>query len=139
MNTLKTPPPIGYQTLVEFYNCDKEISDNCTAIESILLHAADIMGLTVVESVIHNFSPIGVSGVIVVEESHIAIHTWPEHGYIALDFFTCNVKYDVSDAIAHMKNQFAAKEIEIQEIKRGKKVLISAAEIKNLEYQKSLT
>ena len=46
-------------------------------------------GSTIVASVFHPFTPQGVTGVVVLEESHLSIHTWPEHGYASVDFFTC--------------------------------------------------
>ena len=54
-----------------------------------MLQAAEAAGATIVQSVFHRFSPHGVTGVVVVAESHLSIHTWPEYGYAAVDFFTC--------------------------------------------------
>ena len=51
--------------------------------------AAIAAGTSIVASVFQPFEPQGVTGVVVVEESHLSIHTWPEHGYAAVDFFTC--------------------------------------------------
>lgn len=110
---------LGHQTTVDFYGCKSDQISSCKFIEETLLKAAKILNLTVVNTTIHSFSPIGVSGVIVIEESHIAIHTWPEHNYIAIDFFTCNNAYNLSEGIDWLKTKFQAKSISHKEIKRG--------------------
>ena len=110
---------LGYQTLIELHGCNFEKINNSSLVEKTLLESAKIAKLTVVNSTLHNFSPIGVSGVLVIEESHIAIHTWPEHNYVALDFFTCNDSYNLKEAIAYIKIQFEAKTSSQKEVIRG--------------------
>lgn len=110
---------LGYQTTVDFYDCDATIIDSVSSIKSVLEKAADIMKLSVVNTTIHEFSPIGISGVIVIKESHIAIHTWPEHNYVALDFFTCNKSFDLDEGIAWIQHQFKAKRLEKNSSQRG--------------------
>lgn len=110
---------LGYQTMVELYGCDRHLIDDEQIVERILLELTDLIQLTVVNSVIHHFSPIGVSGVVVIEESHVAIHTWPEHNYVAIDFFTCNEQYDISKGVTFLKEKFKAKQVEMKEITRG--------------------
>ncbi|TCI84980.1 adenosylmethionine decarboxylase [Tenacibaculum sp. M341] len=110
---------LGYQTTVDFYDCDDTIIDSVTTIENILVKAAEIMNLSIVNTTIHEFSPIGISGVIVIKESHIAIHTWPEHKYVALDFFTCNKSFDLDEGITWIQNQFKSKRIEKNSSQRG--------------------
>ncbi len=75
--------------LVEYQGCDRSVLNNLNTIEELMNRAAVAAKATVVNSVFHPFSPQGVSGVVVIEESHLSIHTWPEHGYAAVDFFTC--------------------------------------------------
>ncbi len=110
---------LGHQTTVDFYGCTAEQIESCAFIETVLLEAARMLKLTVVNTTIHAFSPIGVSGVIVIEESHIAVHTWPEHNYVAIDFFTCNTSYDLSHGLEWLKAQFKAAYFKVKEIKRG--------------------
>jgi len=105
--------------MVELYGCDRHLIDDEQIVERILLELTDLIQLTVVNSVIHHFSPIGVSGVVVIEESHVAIHTWPEHNYVAIDFFTCNEQYDISKGVTFLKEKFKAKQVEMKEITRG--------------------
>lgn len=81
-------------------------------------NAAKAAGTTIVTSVFHPFFPQGISGVVVIEESHLSIHTWPEYGYAAVDFFTCG---DGLPERAHevLKNGLKAKTAEVMFISRG--------------------
>jgi len=79
----------GQHLLVEYWGCDSEVLDDLGAVEALMKRAAEAAGATVVQSVFHRFSPQGVTGVVVVEESHLSIHTWPEVGYASVDFYTC--------------------------------------------------
>ena len=110
---------LGHQTTVDFYGCKSQSISSENFIEKTLLEAAKILDLNVVNSTIHSFSPIGISGVIVIQESHIAIHTWPEHDYVAIDFFTCNKAYDLKKGVDWLQEQFQAQSAELKEIKRG--------------------
>jgi len=112
-------PYLGYQKTIDFYDCDTHIINDCDIIETTLLEAAKIMELTVVNTTIHSFSPIGVSGVIVIKESHIAIHTWPEHGYVAIDIFTCSPDHTLDNGISFLQERFKASRISQKEILRG--------------------
>jgi len=78
----------------------------------------------VVKTTIHSFSPIGVSGVVVIQESHIAIHTWPEYNYVAIDIFTCSPEHSLDEGILFLQERFKAKRIIQKEILRGELNLI---------------
>ncbi|MFD0964468.1 adenosylmethionine decarboxylase [Pseudofulvibacter geojedonensis] len=110
---------LGHQTTVDFYGCHEERINSSNYIKKVLLQAAKMMNLSVVNAIIHEFSPIGVSGVIVIEESHIAIHTWPEHNYVAIDFFTCGKSYDLVEGIDWLAKEFQAKKVTQSQEKRG--------------------
>jgi len=77
-------------------------------VKETLINAARAAGATIVETVFHKFSPWGISGVVVIAESHLAIHIWPENRYAAIDVFTCgqNVRMDVASAF--LKREFRA-------------------------------
>jgi S-adenosylmethionine decarboxylase proenzyme len=79
----------GRHLLAEYWGCRLDVLIDINAIERLLRHAAEAAACTVVQAVFHQFSPTGISGVVVIEESHLSIHTWPEHGYAAVDFYTC--------------------------------------------------
>ncbi|WNJ19571.1 adenosylmethionine decarboxylase [Pontibacter sp. G13] len=80
---------LGRHVLVELYDCDPVLLDDVAAIEQLMIEATDAAEATIIDASFHHFSPIGVSGVVVIQESHLAIHTWPESGYAAVDLFTC--------------------------------------------------
>ena len=81
--------PLGIHLILELYNCrDDIIRDNDLLSEGLVREVREA-GATIVESVFHEFSPGGLSGVVVIAESHVTIHTWPEHRYAAIDAFTC--------------------------------------------------
>lgn len=79
----------GRHLLVEYTGCDFDVLDDLKRIEALMNEAARAARANVVASVFQPFEPQGVTGVVVVEESHLSIHTWPEYGYAAVDFFTC--------------------------------------------------
>ena len=81
--------PLGMHVILDLYECDPEILDDIERIEEVLTKAAEIANATVIDKRFHKFSPQGVSGAVVVSESHITIHTWPEHGYASVDVYTC--------------------------------------------------
>jgi len=80
---------LGRHILVEYYGCSKEILTDAARLEEVVVKAAKDAGATVLNSTFHHFSPVGTSGVVVIQESHLAIHTWPEFQYAAVDLFTC--------------------------------------------------
>lgn len=82
-------PPLGRQILADLYACDPAVLGDAAAIEAHMLEAARRSGATIVAHNFHRFAPHGVSGVVVIAESHLAIHTWPERRFAALDLFTC--------------------------------------------------
>ncbi|MCD6443029.1 MAG: adenosylmethionine decarboxylase, partial [Thermotogae bacterium] len=80
---------LGRHLLAEFYDCDPNILRDLETIREYLKEAAEVANATIVNWTFHQFSPQGVSGVVVIAESHLAIHTWPEYRYAAVDLFTC--------------------------------------------------
>ncbi|MEL6180573.1 MAG: adenosylmethionine decarboxylase [Myxococcota bacterium] len=80
---------LGRHLIVEYHGCNTEVLNDLTQIEALMRLAAVQARATIVASVFHPFTPQGVSGVVVIEESHLSIHTWPETGYAAVDFYTC--------------------------------------------------
>ncbi len=110
---------LGRQILVEFYDCDKDILIDEQAIRTALIDACIIGKATVVTDAFHSFSPHGVSGVVVIAESHVAIHTWPEYGYAAVDIFTCGDTISPWDLFHHLQVCFKSKHTSNMELRRG--------------------
>ncbi|WP_027284208.1 adenosylmethionine decarboxylase [Rubritepida flocculans] len=88
-------------------------------IDAVLRDAAIATGATILHGHFHHFSPNGgVSGVLVLAESHVSIHTWPERDYAALDIFVCG-ECDPYKAIEHLKRGFLPERVQLAEHKRG--------------------
>ena len=104
--------------LAELYECDNTVLDDVPTIRRQMLAAAHLIGATVVGEVFHRFSANGVSGVVVIAESHLSIHTWPESGYVAIDIFTCS-QLDPIPGIGFLAEAVGAREYRLQEILRG--------------------
>lgn len=110
---------LGRHLLVEYYDCSEDALNDCSFIEEIMNKAAILAGATVVEKVFHTFNPYGVSGTVVIAESHLAIHTWPEYGYASVDLFTCGDSVDPWIAFQFLKKNLRAKKAETREVRRG--------------------
>ena len=87
--------------------------------------AAELAGATIVSSNFHHFSPHGVSGVVIIAESHLTIHTWPEYGYAAVDLFTCGDTVDPWIAFDFLKNELECEHQSAIELKRGQVQLVN--------------
>ncbi len=103
--------------IAEFWGL-KDIED-AKKFERILLEAADLAKTQPLKVYIHKFSPQGMTGVVVLAESHITFHSWPEMDYMALDVFTCGKKARPYKALEHLKKKLKPKQVQIMEIKRG--------------------
>ena len=90
---------LGNHLLVELYECDAGKLNDLGKLELVLGKAVRISGATPLKASFHQFAPQGVSGVIIIAESHFTIHTWPEYGYAALDIFTCGQTIDSQKAL----------------------------------------
>ncbi|MFA5881821.1 MAG: adenosylmethionine decarboxylase [Eubacteriales bacterium] len=123
---------LGRHVLAEIYGCDFNVLNDINKVEQIMVDAALGAGAEVREVVFHKFSPQGVSGVVVISESHLAIHTWPELGYAAVDVFTCGDKVDPWDACNYLAKSFDAESVDAKEIQRGILYKIPEKEAVNL-------
>jgi len=111
--------PLGCQLIVDFYDCNCEYFDDLEWVENVMIEAANCASATIVDVVFHKFNPIGISGVVVIAESHLAIHTWPEHGYAAIDVFTCGDVLDSEAAISYLAAQFRCRRRSVTKVARG--------------------
>lgn len=108
----------GRHLLVEYHGCDSGILDDVKRVEALMRAAAKAANTNIVASVFQPFAPQGVSGVVVVEESHLSIHTWPEHGYAAVDFYTCG--QGVPEQAHHvLRDGLSASRSEVMTVERG--------------------
>ncbi len=110
---------LGRHLLAELFGCDEGVLNDREAIEKIMNGAALVSGATIVRSVFHLFNPHGISGVVVIAESHLAIHTWPEFRYAAVDIFTCGDDVDPWKAHDFVKRELKAESASTVEMRRG--------------------
>ncbi len=110
---------LGHHYLIELYDCKGNTFQNPAQVQAALVHCAEQAGITVLNQMFHAFTPHGVSGVLVISESHIAVHTWPEHGYIAVDLFSCNLGVEAETFIKACQTAFGAERHEVKLLLRG--------------------
>ena len=110
---------LGTHILIELYECDKDLLNDPDKIEVIMKDAAIKSAATIVSSHTNLFNPHGVSGVVVIAESHITIHTWPEHGYAAVDVFTCGETVSPWKVKDVMEEALSSQRCSAMEVRRG--------------------
>jgi S-adenosylmethionine decarboxylase len=110
---------LGHQIVAEFYSCDKGLLNDVDFIRNNMLEAAIKSGATIVTETFHHFSPHGVSGAVIIAESHLAIHTWPEYGYAAVDLFTCGDSVSAETGFNHLREALKSGHVSTMEIHRG--------------------
>lgn len=110
---------LGRHLLVELHGCHPDSLKRVDVVKDILVGAARACGATIVDVAFHEFNPFGVSGVVVIAESHLSIHTWPEYRYAAVDIFTCGDVIKPERAVAYIASRFRCKGPSVVEMKRG--------------------
>ncbi len=108
---------LGWHWFLDLSQCGS-IPTAPKELEAILCESARIAGATIVESCFHSFSPFGLSGVVVIAESHLAIHTWPEHHAVCIDLFSCTESLDVTKAFSFLESVFQAEGADVRCEKR---------------------
>ncbi len=110
---------LGTHIVCELSGCTPSILTDVDAVREMMIGAAEASRATIMEVAFHRFQPQGVSGVVVLAESHISIHTWPEMGYAAMDFYTCGDHTDPWLACEHAARVLGAGNMITTEVKRG--------------------
>ncbi|MTI88779.1 MAG: S-adenosylmethionine decarboxylase proenzyme [Balneolaceae bacterium] len=110
---------LGRHILVEYYDCESSSLNNVEHIEESMLSAVKTAKATIISHSFHKFSPYGVSGVVVIAESHVSIHTWPEYNYAAVDIFTCGDTIDPWLIQEQLKEAYGSQNVSSMEMKRG--------------------
>jgi len=110
---------LGRHLLLELFDCDLDAISNLEAVKGALIEAAKRAQATIVDVVFHEFNPFGISGVVVIAESHLSIHTWPEYRYAAVDIFSCGEVLQPGVAAGYLVEQFGAERTSVVELQRG--------------------
>ena len=110
---------LGRHVIAEFYNCTPDKINNVSHVEKSMVKAAQLAGATIINVTFHHFSPFGISGVVVIEQSHLSIHTWPEYQFASIDLFTCGETINPWISFDHLKEEFGAEHVSSIELQRG--------------------
>lgn len=109
---------LGRHVIIELWGCSDAIND-VNLVESAMRNAVQAANATLLNLFVHEFSPQGVTGVAVLAESHLSIHTWPEYRYVAADVFTCGSTTDPNAAAEVLRKSFEAETVDVRELERG--------------------
>jgi len=110
---------LGRHVIAELWDCNISTLNKIELIKQIFVDAALEAGAEIREVVFHQFAPYGISGVVIISESHLTIHSFPEKGYASVDVYTCGEKVDPTIAVNYIIEALKAKTSEILEIPRG--------------------
>ena len=111
--------PLATHLLIELFDCDSKILNDSNQVKDIFIDAAKKGKATIVNDLFHEFSPHGLTGVLVITESHLSIHTWPEFNYAAVDVFSCDDKLDGNKIKEILEKKLNSKEVYTKIINRG--------------------
>jgi S-adenosylmethionine decarboxylase len=112
-------PALGSHLLIEMFGCDQKSLEEEKSVGNAMRDAADESKATIVAQSFHEFKPFGVSGAVIIQESHYTIHTWPEHGYAAIDLFYCGGTVLVHRAVEVLRERFKPTRIKFLVVRRG--------------------
>lgn len=110
---------IGRHLILELWGCGFEQINSIDNIERAIKETIDACGATLLDLRVYPFTPQGVTGVAILSESHLMIHTWPELGYAAVDVFTCGYHTDPAKAVPVLKRYFSPSHVQVMEMNRG--------------------
>ncbi len=110
---------LGRHLLLELLDCDPEALNSLDIVKTSMVEAAKRAQATIIDVVFHEFNPFGISGVVVIAESHLAIHTWPEYRYAAVDVFSCGESLQPHVAVDYLVEQLGAARASVVELQRG--------------------
>ena len=108
---------VGTHLVLEMWGCSN--LNEPQVVEQALRDVVEATDVTLLDLKVYPFEPQGVTGVAMVSESHITIHTWPEHGYAAVDIFTCGAERDLTAATQKMREHFTPERVQMMHITRG--------------------
>jgi S-adenosylmethionine decarboxylase len=110
---------LGKHLLLELKDCDTGLLNDMEYLREVLSDVARLIGATVIKDSFYQFSPQGISGVVIIAESHLSIHTWPEYAFAAVDVFTCGEVIEPYKSVKPLADRLKAKSTSYIELKRG--------------------
>ncbi len=118
-NTLYPQAILGKHAIIDLSNCNAETLQDYELIKSLLAQAADIAKVTIIGTMDRYFTPHGYTAVLVLEESHLSIHTWPEFNYVSIDLYSCNLETNFQAVTDFLSDGFQAKKTQFTLLERG--------------------
>ncbi len=109
---------MGIHVIAELFGVDPERISRVDPLRRVLERVVSRSGLRAVHSAYHQFEPHGVSGFYLLKESHLSVHTWPEHGYVAVDIFTCGREGAAIRALELLVSELRPKHVKRKIIRR---------------------
>lgn len=108
--------------LLELYDCDAGILNDADSIQALMVQAAHHLKTTILDVFCHRFIPQGVTVAVIIAESHLTVHTWPEYGYAAVDVFTCGDSSTFEEVVEFLADGFRAGRVVTFDHARGPRV-----------------
>jgi S-adenosylmethionine decarboxylase len=111
---------LGQHVIIELWGCQEGVINDAALVKTAMLDAVRAANATLLDINVHMFSPHGVTGVAVLSESHLSVHSWPEYGYVAADVFTCGETTNPRAAAKELQKHFGSTHCEVRELRRGR-------------------
>jgi S-adenosylmethionine decarboxylase proenzyme len=115
---------LGEHYIGDLSGCNQELLMDSERSYAMFAAAVRESGLTVLDEGFYKFSPYGFTCFLLLSESHASIHAWPEHGYCAIDLFTCNLSMDLTPLVENLKTAFGAESFTLRRLDRSSVVKI---------------
>jgi S-adenosylmethionine decarboxylase len=110
---------LGYNIFADMYGCDASILNDVEYLRAVMKEAARKGNMSVVRTIFHRYEPHGVTGVVIVKESHLAIHTWPEYSFASVDIFLCGTNSNPYEALKYIELKLRPKKVYTNSMERG--------------------
>ncbi|MES2964106.1 MAG: adenosylmethionine decarboxylase [Bdellovibrionota bacterium] len=119
---------LGEHRIVDYEGCTFEVLDDLDTIRDMFTKALEASGATVIEVVMHKFSPQGVTGIAAIAESHVSIHTWPELGFAAIDVFSCGTSMNLDALLSHFEATLRPTNVKTEILFRGDRMRLASSQ-----------
>ncbi len=110
---------MGMHIIMELYGCPAELIAHVPSVKHIFDEIIRRANINRISEAYHQFKPQGVTGIVLLEESHISVHTWPEFGYVAMDIYTCGSEEKAIKAAKIAEKLFMPEKVLKKELIRG--------------------
>lgn len=120
---MNTSLQLGEHLICDLSGCNREILFDSDRSYALFSSAVRESGLTVLDEGYYKFSPHGFTCFLLLSESHASVHAWPEHGYCAIDVFTCNLGMDLTPLIERLKTDFGAESCSLRRVDRNAQII----------------